>query len=182
MKVMKLLSNILISTLLLSLFGCGQEQSSPKRKAAKSTSTQHADQIEIPTKYDIITETREVQEILHKFEHEALIRGLDISEKLKEVGIYKGNLRQNNAYGICYKIMGAVFIDSTFWETESELRKELLLFHELGHCALGRTEHINDTIGKTDIGASIMNYSIDNVPIEFYEIQKEEYLDELFTE
>lgn len=115
------------------------------------------------------------------FEEEAAERGLDFN--LTELGI-TGNiveLGDNSILGVCVREPGEynrVAIDIDAWINSSPEFRELIVFHELGHCVLER-DHFDDDVDG--ICVSIMNSGLSGC--EFIlddEIVREEYLDELF--
>jgi len=73
-------------------------------------------------------------------------------------------------------------IDRDWWGRSSELAKELLIFHELGHCILSK-KHNNNRV-KDEIypeferPESIMNEYV--IAEEWYQAYKEKYIKELF--
>lgn len=93
-------------------------------------------------------------------------------KKIENVSISFTSFSPESTLGICESYEHAPFnfdfksikIDRQYWEESSEYGKEILLFHELGHCVLNR-DHFTDvlTIRKNHtIHASIMNpYIID---------------------
>ena len=89
-----------------------------------------------------------------------------------EVGVNFGSLK--DAVGICYYVTGNIEIDREYWNTHGEAAKEELIFHELGHCVLGR-EHNEHMIG--DCPASIMYPTL--TP-GCYKKHKDYYIKELF--
>jgi len=86
-----------------------------------------------------------------------------------------------NVYGKTARL--TITIDRKFWERADKTYKEIVMFHELGHCALGRKHNDETTpIGPfIDIGNSIMNSYVDMVPGGFYLDNRDEYLRELFS-
>jgi hypothetical protein len=94
--------------------------------------------------------------------------------------IYNGfNSRETNTIGICLpdnKGGKHILIDRKFWSEASYQEKELLIFHELGHCVLNRGHDSRMFCDNTDY--SIMN------PILMlgyeYQKNKEHYLQDLF--
>jgi len=55
-----------------------------------------------------------------------------------------------------------VYIDPTYWDKYTELKKEALIFHELGHCKLGRP-HL-DKVRSDGCPVSIMHtFSLSSV-------------------
>jgi len=83
--------------------------------------------------------------------------------------------------GYCYNFLSPldnriVLIDSEYWEAHTDAAsREVLIFHELGHCVLGRDHNL---LIKGEVPASIM------FPIVFsattYTIHRDEYIMELF--
>ena len=72
-----------------------------------------------------------------------------------------------------------VIIDANFWTAASDNSKEMIIFHELGHCFLERGH--NDDKKSDGTCASIMRSGRGGC-IDFYtKSNKAEYLDELYT-
>jgi hypothetical protein len=104
----------------------------------------------------------------------------------KKITIQFANL-DDTVIGLCQRpIFKSVFrpiltIDRNFWKTADSGTKEQLVFHELGHCALGRLH--NDAVVNflnIKVGVSIMHSYLDAVPTPLYIIEREHYLTELF--
>jgi hypothetical protein len=52
---------------------------------------------------------------------------------------YSDPENDSNTVGLCYRLSRLVLIDKKWWkDNDSDLKREELIFHELGHCALGR--------------------------------------------
>lgn len=71
-------------------------------------------------------------------------------------------------------------VDQTYWRRASDLERELVIFHELGHCYLGRA-HLDDS----DAGGrctSLMNSGLGNCRSAYSSSTREDYLDELFIQ
>lgn len=96
---------------------------------------------------------------------------LFIDDYRKETGkeIYVGNIPINfrnvkgegsNTIGLCYKYSGysetwrEIAIDREWWELADKWDKEVLIKHELGHCALNR-RHDDHKVGR--VKTSVMN-------------------------
>ncbi len=69
-----------------------------------------------------------------------------------------------------------VTIDKREWEANSSTWREMLMFHELGHCVLGRG-HI-DTLKPNGKPESLMHRSLFSE--SYYRSNRQDYLDELF--
>ncbi|MFK7979626.1 MAG: putative metallopeptidase, partial [Saprospiraceae bacterium] len=55
---------------------------------------------------------------------------------------------QNGYIGLCATTgERQIVIDEKFWKRSSELSKELIVFHELGHCVLERN-HFDEKSGN----------------------------------
>ena len=71
-------------------------------------------------------------------------------------------------------------IDQPFWNTASDLYKEFVIFHELGHCYLGRLhDESKDAQGFCN---SIMRSGLDDCRDNYTSLTRKKYLDELFFE
>ena len=73
-----------------------------------------------------------------------------------------------------------ITINEDYWNAISDYKKEILIYHELGHCVLDLRGHDNEQIeveGCT-IPKSIMNESL---LMNSYEENREYYLEELFN-
>lgn len=73
-------------------------------------------------------------EYVIKFEH-------DIETTKGDIPIYFHPLKSNTA-GLCVTYSNnkkEVQIDLDFWNKSNEITKEILIFHELGHCVLNRS-------------------------------------------
>lgn len=72
-----------------------------------------------------------------------------------------------------------VIIDVDYWANATELQKQFIIYHELGHCFLGR-DHLNDRDVSGDC-VSIMHANPGVCNFLLTEDNKEQYLDELFS-
>lgn len=94
-----------------------------------------------------------------------------------------GNTENDAFEGVCFSYPDGtteVIIKESWWNSASQSLKESLLFHELGHCVLGR-DHDNETheANSRTYKASLMNSVIVNPG--HYNSHKGGYLTELFT-
>jgi hypothetical protein len=78
---------------------------------------------------------------------------------------------------------GVITVDRNAWNGSVDLDREEIIFHELGHCTLGR-QHLNDTEWDASlfysVATSIMNLS--RVDLSAYSVNRSEYIKELFHE
>lgn len=82
--------------------------------------------------------------------------------------------------GVCYNMNSPsrhVVINATYWSSLSESAKEQLIFHELGHCALGR-QHRGD-VNAAGSPASIMYPKMFGYMAQ-YVTNRTAYIQELF--
>ena len=115
------------------------------------------------------------------FEDEAAARGIDID--LATVGISGEveNLHDGNTIGRCQYgryIDNHVTIDKKFWNRSSNLAREMVVFHELGHCFLGR-DHREDAF-RTGQCQSIMRSGTCCCRDGYNATTRSYYVDELF--
>lgn len=115
------------------------------------------------------------------FEDEARKRGLQVDlDAAGIIGII-GETEHISAVGMCAYNMNRpheIVIDKHFWMRSSHVRRELIVFHELGHCFLKRP-HNDDasfngnclSVMRSGQSGCIDNYSLNT---------RETYLDELF--
>jgi len=103
----------------------------------------------------------------------------------EDYGQYIGDIPINFAkledqkIGVCYTWDSGhaeVEIDPDFWKVATELEKKALIYHELGHCELGRDHY--DDIREDNCAVSIMNWII--VGDFCLNIHMDEYIKELF--
>lgn len=125
-----------------------------------------------------------------KFVEEAENRGVDLQLDTLDFSIGFAQLDSLNVTtaGKCYGLPGGdILIDVDEWESSDEVRRELLMFHELGHCVLGR--HHTNPYGyleenlRTYTCISLMTSCLcgSSCGIDYYSAQwRTFYLDELF--
>lgn len=116
---------------------------------------------------------------LDLFEKEALLRDVDLIDELAGLDISFTSFDQSIA-GQCQvsKDIHRILVDSNYWEGATESEREVLLFHELGHCILNRT-HLDEKTGKS-ICVSIMRSSSSVCKMDYNLSTRSDYLDELF--
>ena len=128
------------------------------------------------------TVTPELRPFYVAFEEEAAERGLDIDLTLEEVTGNIVELGNMGILGICVRSdtePNRVAVDEDGWRSASPAFKELIVFHELGHCVLNR-EHLDDAQGG--ICTSIMNSGLSGCDISLEDdVLREVYINELFS-
>jgi hypothetical protein len=116
-----------------------------------------------------------------RFEDEAAIRGLNVD--LTDAGITAviEEIDESNVLGRCSfprAQPNRVTIDQRFWSRGSDLFREFVVFHELGHCYLFRP-HLEDLLSNgacTSIMRSGNGLCLDN----YSQRTRDFYIDELF--
>lgn len=116
-----------------------------------------------------------------QFEQEAAIRGHNID--LKSKGLYGEieNIYRHETVGLCShqeNQPNQLIIDNHFWERANNTKKEMIVFHELGHCILDKPH--NNRVNSDGTCYSIMR-SGSGVCLDLYnQASREKYLNELF--
>lgn len=114
----------------------------------------------------------ETRPYLDVFKGLAAARGLDLD--YDELSISFADLKDNIA-GTCYS-NGHIDIDPEIWKRYGDDEREVLIFHELGHCLLNRGHTSGNFSDNAPV--SIMNPTI-MYPV-FYRRRKDYYRSELF--
>jgi len=116
-----------------------------------------------------------------RFEKEGVLRGLDINLRQAEVtGVIEG-LEEDGVAGQCTygsHRSNHVQIDQDFWDRASDLLREFVVFHELGHCDLARDHR--EAANPDGTCQSIMASGTGNCRDNYRTSTRESYLDELF--
>lgn len=117
-----------------------------------------------------------------KFETDAKARyGTDFS--VGDIPINFGDTGNDGYDGVCISYSDGtkeIIIEKDWWEDRGETSREMMIYHELGHCRLDR-DHDDETIETDDhkiVKMSLMN-SILPGP-NHYILYKDGYLEELF--
>ncbi|MEO5583647.1 MAG: hypothetical protein ABIR66_13230 [Saprospiraceae bacterium] len=118
-----------------------------------------------------------------RFEIEASIRNISIDLREERISGVISDIPINHVLGQCsYSSAESkkLTIDLPFWNTSSNLGKEFVIFHELGHCSLGRLH--DETKDKQGICQSIMRSGLEECRDNYTSLTRKMYLDELFLE
>lgn len=126
--------------------------------------------------------TPELRAFYVAFEEEAALRGFDINLTEEEVTGNIVQLGNMGVLGVCVRSDEApnrVAVDQEAWAVASPAFRELIIFHELGHCVLDR-EHLDDD--QDGVCVSIMNSGLSGCEISLENSElRSAYLDELFA-
>ena len=115
------------------------------------------------------------------FEREAAHRGQSIDVASLEVSIELDEVEQRNVLGLCFfneQSPNRIVIDEDMWHELSDMYKEYVIFHELGHCVLDRV-HDEKTLSDGTCG-SIMASGTGRCDWNYRITNRDYYLDELF--
>ena len=115
------------------------------------------------------------------FEQEGYQRGVEIDLRQERITGEITGIYENNVVGSChynYQQPNHVIIDKKFWERSSHLTKEMIVFHELGHCYLYRP-HLEDRY-PNGFCRSIMRSGTCCCRDGYNAANRSVYLDELF--
>jgi len=117
------------------------------------------------------------------FEAAAAARGLDIDLYVANITGEISEITEEHVAGQCTFSSAApnnVTIDKTFWDRSSVLFREFVVFHELGHCFLGRGHE--EGVNADGTCSSIMRSGVEDCRDNYRTTTRAEYLDELFGE
>ena len=115
-----------------------------------------------------------------KFVNEGSTRGVIVDFEAAGVGGQLIDISEQGVVGKCLKYSNGtrvVTIEVMTWNGYSDLEKEFLIFHELGHCFLDR-EHTD----KADVNGNCVSimHSSSQACVNNYSNSRDQYLDELF--
>ncbi|MFK7772626.1 MAG: hypothetical protein AB8F94_10820 [Saprospiraceae bacterium] len=115
------------------------------------------------------------------FEEEALLRGFQIDLEAQHISAKIMEIVDDGVAGSCTygsHQPGHIIIDESFWNQSNDNWKEMVIFHELGHCSLHRGHREDANLDGTCI--SIMRSGIEDCRDNYQYSTRATYLDELF--
>lgn len=124
----------------------------------------------------------DVDGYVDSFIHEAELRGHDMSAVRRGLTIEFGELPDNKAGSSKKSFFSrTITLASLIWKQMNDRQREMLVFHELGHCVLER-DHKNDRLPLGQC-ASIMREGGEEACVAdiFSESWRSYYIDELFN-
>lgn len=131
------------------------------------------------TKDETVSVDAALQPLFDDFASEAQTRGMNL-----DMSHYSGifmELEENNVAAKCQTLSNGskrVVVDQSFWISASALQREMVVFHELGHCVLNRP-HLDDA--RTDGSCvSMMQSGLSLCKMSYTNLTRSAYLDELF--
>lgn len=123
----------------------------------------------------------ELAPIFERFKEEGAARGIEVDFVQANISGILKNITTDNVSGQCVHNSidpDQVVIDITAWNQASELKREFLVFHELGHCFLERS-HL-ETTRSDGTCASMMHSGLSNCRDVYSNTTRTTYIDELF--
>ncbi|MFT4566092.1 MAG: RNA polymerase sigma factor (sigma-70 family) [Saprospiraceae bacterium] len=119
--------------------------------------------------------------IIEAFEEEAANRGRIINITEERIGAVFDETTDNAAGQCVAKSNGEHYIriDAEYWKNASGLQREFLVFHELGHCVLGRSHEDGKVSGGQCM--SMMTSGVGGCDINYSTQTRVAYIDELFS-
>ncbi|PHN05594.1 hypothetical protein [Flavilitoribacter nigricans] len=118
-----------------------------------------------------------------RFQEEGSSRGVTVDFEIANISAYLEDIPEANVSGQCYYNTdepNRLVIDMSFWRQASDIRKEFVIFHELGHCFLKRS-HLETTLSDGTC-ASMMHSGLSGCRNAYNSVTRSGYLDELFLE
>jgi len=120
---------------------------------------------------------------VESFVFEANQRGVNLSIDSLGIDITFQNIGDPSVLGLCNRDPDgnglAIDIDPVYWKLAEELRKEYVMYHELGHCVLNR-DHTTASDGSGTCLSIMEPGSGELCQSNYNEFTREELLDELF--
>ena len=168
------MKKIFLSALLFLLIGCATEP--------KPAPTVAADPGVLALN---INESEDFGVYVRLFQLEMSNRGMDLSMpnldrslRIYIVEKFNKELQDDSVIGLCAKTSGrlSIYIDKNTWDKYDSLQREMLIFHELGHCALNLGH--DKSLDTNGIPNDIM-YPVSFDALYYYKYRKF-YLDRLF--
>ncbi len=114
-----------------------------------------------------------------RFETAAAERGLELD--IEDLTAHISIIQEANVAGVCETAETGertIRVDNVYWNNADEWEREFVIFHELGHCVLGRGH--TDTQDTNGDCVSIMQSGLSGCRMPYNAQNREEYLDELF--
>jgi len=117
------------------------------------------------------------------FQEEGKKRGIDVDLLSARISGEIAEIDENNVIGTCQYggfSTNHITIDNVFWSRSSNLSREFVVFHELGHCFLDRG-HKEDSTSE-GLCVSLMRSGNGGCTDAYSSRNREYYLDELFSQ
>ena len=121
-----------------------------------------------------------LQTYFDSFESAAKVRGIEVDLSSEGISAFLLSINEGSVIGKCSSKGDnkTITIDSDFWRSASHFERELVVFHELGHCYLQRN-HL-DTANGDGTCKSMMHSGLTDCRSNYNSLTRTRYLDELF--
>ena len=124
-----------------------------------------------------------VQTYFDRFVDEAAIRGMDVAYATSQVEARIGDIKEQNVIGQCswnQQHQHSIVLEQDYWRNATDMQREFLVFHELGHCVIGRGHRDeSDTNGNC---MSIMSSGTGDCRVVYNSSNRDRLLNELFSD
>ena len=140
------------------------------------------EQVDTESSFEVSID-EELAPYFEAFREAAASRGVSVDYETLQIHGRIENIPERDILGQCRVNSNSpdvIAIDEGYWESSDEMEREFIVFHELGHCALGR-DHL-DTRNLNGTCVSIMHSGSGRCRLIYREGTREEYLDELFSD
>ena len=117
-----------------------------------------------------------------RFQNEGQLRGIEVDFANAGITALFDNLDNSIAGQCTTQNTGSreIKVDSRYWRRANGTDRELVIFHELGHCYLSRS-HLDDS-NTNGICISLMNSGLGKCTDNYSSATRDDYLDELFVQ
>lgn len=116
-----------------------------------------------------------------RFEEEGRARGIEVDLRAADITGKIEALDEDDVAGQCTynsHFSNHVTIDQAFWNRASDRMREFVVFHELGHCDLGRDHR--EAVFSNGTCQSMMRSGLEDCRDNYTPVTRPSYLDELF--
>ena len=124
----------------------------------------------------------ELVPFFERFQQEAAARGISVDLTTGDIEGVIEEIDEQHVAGQCsyrrFSNPRLVTVDASFWRRSSDLFKEFIVFHELGHCYLNRG-HL-ETAFSNGVCRSIMRSGVGDCLDNYNANTRAYYIDELF--
>lgn len=136
-------------------------------------------------KVDGVILDKELEPYWTIFQEEAAARGIVFDNAEERIEGYIQNVSPDGVIGACQRNENnannrATFFDRTYWESATDLEKEYVVFHELGHCFL-LLDH-DDSADSGGSCISIMASGLGGCVENYNSITRDTLIDRLFAQ
>ncbi len=124
----------------------------------------------------------EIGPYMDRFIEEGALRGYEVVIDYKRLSASVSSISGSGVIGQCVSYSNEsqeILISAEFWNSASELNREFLVFHEMGHCILDRSH--DDRTDHAGRCLSIMNSGSTNCRNLYNTTTRSDFIDELFN-